>query len=385
MLQNYFDFLIVNYKFQKNFKYNRSILYGGDFYLDGQSYMKLPYDLSGSMAKNRFKNELLWGIHRILELYTDEKKFNMVFDYVCDIEVHWEDEKYEFYQIKTSNSGEGYTQSKLTKIGKKEKSVLAKLYILKNDFDGDKDKIKLAIVSNKPFKDSHNTLYNNTEKLEFNTLDSKIKNSIEESLKKEMKIDKVDFNNMNFIYTTIDLINPKNTITGELVNLFSDVLKVQIKKPDVLYRVLLDKISQKAEYELKVNTYDELIEKKSLSKENIMEIFNKHIDISNNSVEKAKNYIEKEYSDNYGKKLKMMIALSSVVQKINISNILKKMEKEIIEYINNNNKLLEDSLNNIIDKLYKKYKEKFEIEYSDEEIKSFLILILMKREEEMYE
>ena len=30
-------------------------------------------------------------------------------------------------------------------------------------------------------------------------------------------------------------------------------------------------------------------------------------------------------------------------------------------------------------------KEKFDMEYSDEEIKSFLILILMKREEEMYE
>ena len=60
-------------------------------------------------------------------------------------------------------------------------------------------------------------------------------------------------------------------------------------------------------------------------------------------------------------------------------------EKDIIKYINENNKFLEDNLNNIIDKLYKKYKEKFDMEYSDEEIKSFLILILMKREEEMYE
>ena len=81
----------------------------------------------------------------------------------------------------------------------------------------------------------------------------------------------------------------------------------------------------------------------------------------------------------------MIVALSSIVQKINFSNTLKKIEKEIIKYINENNKFLEDNLNNIIDKLYKKYKEKFDMEYSDEEIKSFLILILMKREEEMYE
>lgn len=347
--------------------------------------MKLPYDLSGSMAKNRFKNELLWGVHKILELYIDEKKFNMVFDYVCDIEVHWEDGNYEFYQIKTANSGESYTQSKLTKLGKKENSVLAKLYILKHNFDGDKNKIKLAVVSNKPFKDSNNVLHNDIENLGFNSLDSKVQNNIEESLKKELKIDKVDFNNINFIYTTIDLINPKNTLTGELVNFFNDALRVQIKKPAVLYSILLDKISQKAEYELKLNTYDELIEKKSMSKENITEIFNKHIEISNNAVEKSKESIEKIYSDNYGEKVKMIVALSSIVQKINFSNTLKKIEKEIIKYINENNKFLEDNLNNIIDKLYKKYKEKFDMEYSDEEIKSFLILILMKREEEMYE
>ena len=350
-----------------------------------QSYMKLPYDLSGSMAKNRFKNELLWGIHKILEVYTDEKNFNMVFDYVCDIEVHWENGQYEFYQIKTSNSGESYTQSKLTRIGKKEKSVLAKLYILKHNFEEDKDKIKIAIVSNKPFKDADNILYNNTENLEFNVLNPEIKNSIEKSLKSELEIDKVDFNNMNFIYTTIDLINPKNTLTGELVNFFNDVLKVQIKKPAVLYSVLLDKISQKAEYELKVNTYDELIAKKSISKENITELFNKHIEISNNSVKKAKDNIEKMYNDNYGKKVNMIVALSSIVQKMNSSNMLKKLEKEIVKYINNNVEILENNLCNIVETLYIKYKEKFEVEYSDEEIKSFLILILMKREEEMYE
>ena len=68
-----------------------------------------------------------------------------------------------------------------------------------------------------------------------------------------------------------------------------------------------------------------------------------------------------------------------------LEETLKKIEKEIIEYINANNESLEDNLSNIIDKLYKKYKGKFDIEYSNEEIKSFLILILMKREEEMYE
>ena len=148
---------------------------------------------------------------------------------------------------------------------------------------------------------------------------------------------------------------------------------------------MLDKISQKAEYELKLNTYDEIIEKKSISKENMNEIFNKHIEISNDSVKKAKEKIEDIYSDNYGKKLDMLVALTSVVKKIDLSKELKRIEKDIIKFINENNNVLKNKLNIVIDTLYENYREKFSIEYSDDEVRSFLILILMKREEEMYE
>ena len=353
--------------------------------MNNQSYMKLPCDLSGSIAKNRFKNELLWGLHKILELYTNEDDFKMVFDYVCDIEVHLTNGRFEFYQIKTANSGESYTQSKLTKVGKKEKSVLTKLYILKHEFDDDNEKVKLALVSNRPFKDGKNKLYNNIEQLKFCMLDDDIKNNIEQELKKEMEIDNVNLNDFCFIYTSMDLLNPKNTLTGELVNFFSENLNVEIKKPAVLYSVLVDRISQKAEYELKANSYDEVIEKKGISKKQIQELFNKHIEISNNSVKKAQETIGKICGDKYGEKIRLLIALSSVVQKINESNNLKKMEKKIIKYINDNIDILEDSLENIIETLNERFKREFDIEYSKEEIKSFIILILMKREEEMYE
>ena len=64
------------------------------------SYLKLPYDLSGSMSKNRFRNEMLWGLEKMFELYKTNQDFFMVFDYVCDIEAHL-DGKIEFFQIKT--------------------------------------------------------------------------------------------------------------------------------------------------------------------------------------------------------------------------------------------------------------------------------------------
>lgn len=65
--------------------------------------MNLPHDLSGAMAKKRFKNELLWGVRKILELYKAGEEYVVVFDYVCDIEIHFKEKAFEFYQIKTHN------------------------------------------------------------------------------------------------------------------------------------------------------------------------------------------------------------------------------------------------------------------------------------------
>lgn len=115
-----------------------------------ESYMNSPYDLSGSMSKNRFRNEILWGLKRILELYKLDKKFTVVFDYKCDVEVHLED-GFEFYQLKTQNDNGSYTVRKLIGKNKNGDSVLGKLYILKfNEKGEEQDEIKVAVVSNAP-------------------------------------------------------------------------------------------------------------------------------------------------------------------------------------------------------------------------------------------
>ena len=50
-------------------------------------YNKIPYEISGSMSKNRFRLELYWGISHMFDLF-DKEDFCVVFDYKCDIEVH---------------------------------------------------------------------------------------------------------------------------------------------------------------------------------------------------------------------------------------------------------------------------------------------------------
>ena len=52
-------------------------------------YMGTAPDLSGSISKNRFRNELFWGIDRLLTcLDSGIDSFAVVFDYRCDIELH---------------------------------------------------------------------------------------------------------------------------------------------------------------------------------------------------------------------------------------------------------------------------------------------------------
>lgn len=63
-------------------------------------YMNLPKDLSGSIAKNRFRLELLWGISKIIDEHKANNEYTIIFDFKCDIELHKDDEL-NFYQIKT--------------------------------------------------------------------------------------------------------------------------------------------------------------------------------------------------------------------------------------------------------------------------------------------
>ena len=88
----------------------------------GETYMSLPNDLSGSASKNRFRLELLWGISKMFEIY-DEDDFTIVFDNVCDIEVHFKSEL-EFYQIKTHKVQKPYTLQRFQNLIK----ILTPLY-----------------------------------------------------------------------------------------------------------------------------------------------------------------------------------------------------------------------------------------------------------------
>ena len=61
-----------------------SIIRGGKHLGVVDVYSKIPFDLSGSMSKNRFRQELCWGISKMFDLF-DKEDFCVIFDYKCDI------------------------------------------------------------------------------------------------------------------------------------------------------------------------------------------------------------------------------------------------------------------------------------------------------------
>ena len=146
------------------------------------SYMKLPYDLSGSSSKNRFRLEILWGASKMFDLY-DTDDFCIVFDYKCDIEVHFKD-SLEFYQIKTHKVQSPYKFTTLSKKDKTGKSILGKLFLLKNTVDKTVP-IKVALVSNTFFRLGNKT-YSDVEELNLNNLDEKSQKKILDAFKDEI-------------------------------------------------------------------------------------------------------------------------------------------------------------------------------------------------------
>ncbi|MFF2589628.1 dsDNA nuclease domain-containing protein [Peribacillus butanolivorans] len=347
-------------------------------------YMNLPYDLSGGMAKNRFRNEILWGLKRMLELYKENIEFTVVFDYSCDIEVHRED-GFEFYQVKTQNDNGSYTIDKLTNKDRSGSSILGKLYKLKYDEIGEEcDETKVSLVSNAPLNDGKKT-HNTTEIIDLSKIDDEAILKIKKRIKEQLKLGKdVNLRNSSFVRTGIDLINPQNTLIGEIAIFFEDKFNCEPVKINSLYRLLSGEINNKASYELKIFTYDEILKQKGVNKSFLDNVFHNYAKYTDTAVEKVNTFISKYYEDKFLMRVKLNSALSKVLTNLNISKHLKKLETEISEYIRGNLDNLPDSDFEIVNQVYGEMHNKKTIEISDEEFRALVLLVFKRFEEGVY-
>jgi len=348
-------------------------------------YANLPYDLAGSRAKNRFRNEILWGFKKMLEIYKKDIEFTIVFDYCCDIEIH-KTEGFEFYQVKTQNDNGSYTIDKMIRRNTSGDSVLGKLYKLKYDsLSKENDKTQITLVSNAPLSDGK-TAYNNREKVDLSSLNSVAVAKIKKNMKEELKLIKeINLKNTSFEKTGIDLIYPEKTLIGETVIFFEDTFNSEPKKVHMLFKILKNEIETKASYELKVHDYKDLLEKKGINKVFLDGFLKNYIEKADIAVEKAKVFIDQLHANSFKKRYRLNSALTQVIiQLCNNNKSVQKIEIQIQKYIKDNvEDIPEDDLETIelISQEMAKIKP---IEVSNEEIQALVILVMKKFEEGVY-
>ena len=340
-------------------------------------YMSLPFDVSGSLSKNRFRLELLWGISKMLDIY-DYDDFTIVFDYVCDIEVHLK-ESYEFYQLKTHKGDKVYSINDIVK-PKNGSSILGKLYILKQP--GEFENVKLALVSNSYLKDGKKVI-TDIEEIDLSTISLASIKKITEALKSELDLNNIDISNIYYIFTPMNLNEPSNDIIGKIVTSFVKIKGCEPKKPNALYRLIYDTVSRKACCELRQKDYDQLIENKGMTKAELDKLLNCHLERADNSVELTKQYIEQV--QDYKQRRNMKVAFAKLISDLQTSKELQVREKNIAEYLVESCEQLPNDFEQCVDELICKFAAGFSPEYSKVEIYMFVVLILKRFEEGVYD
>ena len=342
-------------------------------------YEKIPVELSGAMSKNRFRLEMLWGASKMFDLF-DKEDFCVIFDYKCDVEVHFPD-SLEFYQVKTHKVQSPYTIKALSKRKKDKPSVMGKLFALKNANDPSAP-IKIAIVSNTFLKVGTKT-YSKYEELEFASLDKDDQQEIFDALKDEVG-ESIDLNNISFICTSMNLFDPDNDLRGKIVGSFEKIMGCEPDKPNALYRLIKDTVESKACYEMESSSYDELKQNKGITKKELYEMLCKHSTFTDNSIVDADRFIDAYIKEPLWIR-RYKASLVTIAQHYTSSIELKQKEKTVSKFLTSNEENLPNNQLDTVNMLYNEYKDNFSIEYSESDKKVFLLIVLLKWEAGKYE
>lgn len=331
-------------------------------------YEKLPYELSGSISKNRFRLELLWGVSVMLDLMKEDKDFTIVFDYMCDVEIHYKD-ALEFHQVKTHGAClASHTIRSLIKKESKQStgSILGKLYALNKD---GVDDIKLVLVSNIPLNDGHNKY----DYGEFNLaeLPANNKSEIEVALQNELGIAHVELSRLFYCRTHMNLLNPEFEIKGKLLGRFVEVKHCEPRNTNALYRLIFETVESKACYEYSQKEYESIVKMKGISRAEFDQMLEAHAENENNGIRQANEYIDR--IENISKKRHYRRALVSLIEQMPRSSLLRKLETRIADFLLSNDIGDESSALSLLND---KFEGDFPIEYTQEEKELFFVIIL---------
>lgn len=305
------------------------------------------------------------------------QNFAVVFDYVCDVEVHFNG-GFEFYQIKThGNNAPAYTYHSLTRKASKnaEGSILGKLYVLNKC--GDQD-ITLVLVSNVPY--SCNGKRIDDEIICFDSLPDEEKYKLQGMLCNELELPRVDFSRVFYLHTNMNLRDPEAEVQGKIVICFEKIKHCEPMNPRALYRLIYDTVSEKACYEFPVLDFQTLLQKKGITREEFDQILNCHSVSEKTGIKQTQKYIDSLESVQTKRIYKK--SLAKLLQVMPTSRPLKAMEKEIGSFLLRQTDL--ENMESTLKLLISQFHSSFPIEYDNADKIVFYIIIIFRFEEGVY-
>lgn len=259
-------------------------------------YEDMKPDLSGSRTKNRLRVEVYWGLDMLLEQIRDEGNFAVVFDYLCDVEVHTAD-SIEFHQVKTKKSGH-FSYAWLCGVPRegsgKRDSVLVTLYRLKQIKEPGKT-TKLFLVANAPLHIDRLRVAPEPGAYCFTGFPDKTRKKICAALAEQLDvgIGDIDLENTTYRYEELELSERiKNEVCGRMVIAYEEVRQTDCERPTVLFKALQDLANDRACVESEFSGLDEVIAAKGITRKELERLFDLHDRRADRAVERACKWAE---------------------------------------------------------------------------------------------
>ena len=120
-----------------------------------------------------------------------------------------------------------------------------------------------------------------------------------------------------------------------------------------------------------------------ISRNELQKILEKHIDISDESIQIVKQEIKEIYPE-FSVCTKMNAALVAVTKELRTNKVLIKIEQSIVKYILGNLELFDGEIVDSILLLDNVYKKEFPVEYTFQERHSLYIMVIVRVREGYY-
>lgn len=236
---------------------------------------------SGSVTADRFDYQRNWAICKLLDLHKKGDDYVMVFEYHDDISVvdsPTNPQRISFYQVKTLKSGT-YSISKLIKRDKGKLqfkgSILGKLYRHKIDFNDGVE--SLNVISNAKYKVILKAEDDDSRKKETiccSDLHDKEIDKIRKALKDEHELEEDPaFEGITYLLVSNIPLEYHNEVTQSNLSKFIEEQFPGIKYQALLiYKSIFDEVRLIGNKQVECTSFEELVSKKSISKERFSEM-----------------------------------------------------------------------------------------------------------------